>query len=144
MLYGMTGRLPWTGDPRPLWKAWDDFGIKGARMIGYWVPDSPVKTDNKDVLATVYVRNQGSRTGASALVSVASWAEEQAECRLIIDWKRLGISPQKARISAPPIEKFQEAAIYKPGDPIPVSPGKGLLLIVKEAAHESETRQAER
>ncbi|MCK7460878.1 MAG: DUF6067 family protein [Sphingobacterium sp.] len=33
----MTGRLPWAGDPRPLWKAWDEFGIAGSRMIGCWV-----------------------------------------------------------------------------------------------------------
>ena len=25
------------GDPRPLWKVWDEFGIHEARMSGYWV-----------------------------------------------------------------------------------------------------------
>ena len=34
MVYGMTSRLPWAGDPRPLWKVWDEFGIADARMIG--------------------------------------------------------------------------------------------------------------
>ena len=27
MIYGMTTRLGWSGDPRPIWKFWDDFGI---------------------------------------------------------------------------------------------------------------------
>jgi hypothetical protein len=37
MIYGMTNRLGWSdkSDPKPLWKAWDDFGIKHAEMIGY-------------------------------------------------------------------------------------------------------------
>ena len=35
MIYGMTSRLPWAGDPTHIWKVWDDFGIQGSRMIGY-------------------------------------------------------------------------------------------------------------
>ena len=31
MVFGMTARLPWAGDPRPLWKVWDEFGIDGER-----------------------------------------------------------------------------------------------------------------
>ena len=38
MVYGMTNRLGWSGDPRGLWKVWDEFGIAEARMIGYWDP----------------------------------------------------------------------------------------------------------
>jgi hypothetical protein len=30
------------------------------------------------------------------LVSIASWAPNQVECRLAIDWKALGLDPQKA------------------------------------------------
>ena len=56
MIYGMTTRLGWSGDPRPIWKCWDDFGIDKARMIGYWDPSCPVKTGRHDVLATAYVR----------------------------------------------------------------------------------------
>ncbi|MEO5995837.1 MAG: glycoside hydrolase domain-containing protein, partial [Chitinophagaceae bacterium] len=45
MIYGMTNRMPWSdnADPRPIWKAWDDFGIKGSAMIGYWSENCPVK-----------------------------------------------------------------------------------------------------
>src|SRR5690606_29785670 len=88
MIYGMTNRYPWTaGDPRPIWKVWDDFGIKGSEMIGYWVPDCPVKTDNPDVLATVYKKK------GKVLVSVASWASAETNIHLKINWKALGIDP---------------------------------------------------
>ena len=54
MIYGMTNRMPWSdnADPRPIWKVWDDFGMQGTKMFGYWSPNCPVKTDNPDVLAT--------------------------------------------------------------------------------------------
>ena len=68
MIYGMTDRLGWGGNPQPIWKVWDNFGIQDARMIGYWDPACPVKTGRKDVLATAYVK-QGK-----TLVAVASWA----------------------------------------------------------------------
>ena len=68
MIYGMTNRLPWSddADPRPIWKIWDDFGIKGSQMIGYWTDNCPVKTSNDKVLATVYKKN------AAVLISIAS------------------------------------------------------------------------
>jgi len=71
MLYGMTNRLPWSGDPRPIWKAWDDFGIDKTRMIGYWDPECPVKTHRDDILATAYVGE------GKTLVAVGSWAAKR-------------------------------------------------------------------
>ncbi|MBC8358653.1 MAG: hypothetical protein H8E54_06860, partial [Candidatus Aminicenantes bacterium] len=125
MIYGMTSRLPWAGDPRPLWKVWDEFGIQDAQMIGYWVPSCPVKTDNKDVLLTAYVRKN------SVLISLASWSKEQVRCRLKIDWDALGIDPDKAHPRAPLIKDFQDSAIFKLTDKILVEPGKGWLLILE-------------
>ncbi|MCK4824637.1 hypothetical protein KA005_53285, partial [bacterium] len=125
MIYGMTSRLPWAGNPRPLWKVWDEFGIQDAQMIGYWVPSCPVKTDNKDVLLTAYVRKN------SVLISIASWSKKQVRCRLKIDWDALGIDPEKAHLRAPPIKDFQNSATFKLTDRILVEPGKGLLLILE-------------
>jgi Glycoside hydrolase 123, N-terminal domain len=127
MVFGMTSRLPWAGDPRPLWKVWDEFGIAGSEMIGWWVETNPVKTGNKDVLATAYVRRDKS-AGNSVLIALSSWAKETVDVRLAVDWKRLGLDPKRATISAPAIDKFQDAAEFKPGDPIRVEPGRGLLL----------------
>ena len=101
MLFGATSRLPWAGDPRPLWKAWDAFGLEGSRMKGWWVPDTPVRTDRPGVLATTYVKP------GKALVAVASWEKEPVDVALAIDWKALGLDPSRARLTAPPIEGFQ-------------------------------------
>jgi hypothetical protein len=125
MVFGMTNRLPWAGDPRPLWLAWDRFGITDARMLGWWAPSNPVRTGRPDILATSYVRK--GRT----MIAVASWARDTVPLRLAIDWKALGLDPRTATISAPAIEKFQPAATFKVGEPIPMAPGKGWLLVVR-------------
>ena len=128
MVYGMTNRMPWSdnADPRPIWKVWDDFGMKGSKMIGYWVDNNPVKTNNPDVLATIYKKDK------STLVSIASWAADDVTIRLQIDWKALGIDPAKAIITAPEIKNFQHAASFTDGQDIKIEKGKGWMLIIKE------------
>lgn len=127
MVYGMTNRMPWShnADPRPVWKLWDTFGIKGSEMIGYWSENCPVKTNNEKVLATVYKKN------GSTLISIASWADTDVKVKLSIDWKKLGIDPAKATITAPEVANFQPAQTFTAKDELPVSKGKGWLLIVK-------------
>ncbi|WP_157510947.1 glycoside hydrolase domain-containing protein [Frateuria sp. Soil773] len=129
MLFGMTSRLGWSegSDPRPLWKLWDSFGIEQAQMIGWWVHDTPVKTGRDDVLATSYVRD------GKTLVALASWAPQRTTVKLRIDWKALGLKPGSARLVAPAVERFQPAASFKPGDAIPLEPGKGWLLVLEPA-----------
>lgn len=128
MIYGMTNRMPWSdnADPRPIWKLWDDFGIKGSEMIGYWSENCPVKTTNDKVLATVYKKN------GTALISLASWAEVDVNIKLNIDWKKLGIDPGNAMITAPAIKNFQPAKSFEVNEDIPVAKNKGWLLIVKK------------
>ena len=67
----MTSRMPWSenADPRALWKTWDNFGMQGTEMIGYWSSNCPVKQANEKVLATVYKKDK------AALISIASWAD---------------------------------------------------------------------
>ncbi len=122
MLFGMTNRLPWTGgDPRELWKAWDDFGLNDATMHGWWT-ETPVHTSNKDVLATTYTR------AGRALVAVASWAKDTVPVSLEVNWRALGLDPAHIRIYAPAIPNFQPARAFAVGEPIPMVPGKGWLL----------------
>ncbi len=78
-----------------------------------------MKVDRADVLATSYVRN--GRT----MVALASWAKERVDVRLSIDWTALGLDPATATITAPAIEKFQDAATFAIDQPIPVEPGGG-------------------
>jgi hypothetical protein len=127
MVYGMTNRMPWSdgADPRPIWKAWDNFGIKSTKMIGYWVDNNPVKTDKPKVLATVY------KKAGAVMVSIASWEATDTDFKLNIDWKQLGIDPAKATITAPEIKSFQPAKTFGLNDRIPVEKAKGWLLIIK-------------
>jgi Family of unknown function (DUF6067) len=127
MVFGMTNRIPWTptADPRPIWKAWDDFGMQGTKMIGYWSHSCPVKTDQPTVLATVYAKN------GAALVALASWAQQDTAVRLTIDWKRLGIDPAHAVIEVPEIVNFQPGRTFAVDEAIPVQKGKGWLLVIR-------------
>jgi hypothetical protein len=156
MIFGMTARLPWAGDPRPLWKVWDEFDIAQSEMIGWWVDANPVRTGTQDVLATAFIRRprragggsdagdakgpgpgpQGAGPGttgdgSAAMIALASWSKEPADVRLAIDWKKLGLDPKTAVLVAPAIDKFQDAAELKPGDPVRVEPGKGRLLLLR-------------
>ena len=126
MIFGMTARLPWAGDPTSVWKIMDNFGIQGSHIIGYWVPDCPVKTDNPNVICTVYKKDKKS------LISIASWDKEKADVKLVIDWKALGISPEKATLTAIEAKDFQPAATFSPEQKIPVEPGKGWMLVLEE------------
>jgi hypothetical protein len=125
MLYGMTARLPWAGDPSPLWRFWDEYGIQDTEMIGYWVASAPVRTSYEDVLATTYLGDGRS------IVSLASWAEDPVEVELDIDWNRIGIEPESAEMRAPAIENFQEERAFDPRGTIPVEPGRGWLLVIE-------------
>jgi hypothetical protein len=127
MIFGMTSRLPWAGDPRPVWQIQDQFVMQGSQMFGYWSPSSPVSTGNPFLLATTYVKE-----GKSALIALASWAPADTSCQLAINWPALGLNPARARLRVSASDGFQGAALYRPGDPIRVEKGKGLLLIVEE------------
>lgn len=127
MIYGMTNRMPWSdnADPRPLWKLWDEFGMKGTEMIGYWSENCPVTTSDNKVLVTVYKKK------GTALISIASWAKEDVKVKLNFDWKKLGIDPAKAILVAPEVKNFQSTKTFSVNDDIVVEKNKGWLLILK-------------
>lgn len=126
MLYGMTSRAPWSGDPTPLWKLWDEFGMAGSEMIGYWVEDNPVKTSRPDILATIY------RKPESCLIALASWASGPARVELDIDWDRIGMDPAKVSFYLPPVKDLQEEQYLLPGKSFQVPEGKGFLILIRE------------
>lgn len=125
MTFGMTNRMPWSGDPSSLWKLWDAFGMEGSRMMGWWVPTAPVRTTHPQVLATTYLKP------GRALVALGNWTADVRNVTLTIDWNALGIPRNRARITAPPIAGFQEAGSWAPGASIPVPGGKGLILEIR-------------
>ncbi len=126
MTFGMTNRMPWSGDPAPLWKAWDEFGIQRSKMIGWWSGHAPVATGDSAIVATTWVG------AGKSMVSLGSWRDGDTPVTLTIDWKALGLDPARTRIRAPAIASFQEAATYKAGAPIQVPGKKGLILFLEQ------------
>ena len=95
-------------------------------MIGYWVPERPVKTGREDILVTTYVKEN------QVLLALASWAVETVGVRLQIDWDALGLDRSKAVLHAPFIQDFQKEARFTPDEEIPVEPGKGWLILFSD------------
>lgn len=131
MLYGMTNRLFWNGgkkedaDPRAIWNIWDQFGIKGSKMIGYWVNSNPVKTNNKNVLATVYKKKN------SLLIALASWDKNPANIQLSIDWKQLGWNPKNVTFEIPAAKDLQNAQSFQWNQSLLIQPASGKFILLK-------------
>ncbi len=125
MVYGMTNRLPWgNNDPSQIWKFWDEFGMQGTEMIGYWVTDNPVKTNHDKVKATLYKKND------AILIAVASWAETDVDVRLDIDWKALGMR-SSATMEFPAIENYQDDQVLRVKESFTIPKGKGFLIVIR-------------
>ncbi len=99
LVFGMLPRLPWSGNPVPLWNLWNQFGMKDAKMFGYWDEHCPVRTDNTSLSATVYVN------GKKALVVIANWTDMPQQAKITLDKAALGFKPSK--ISMPEIRNLQ-------------------------------------
>lgn len=125
MIYGMSNRLRWQGNPKPIWALWDLFGIDQSRMYGYWSQSVPVRTGREDVLTTVYARKD------SALVVLASWAKKVEHCTLEINWQQLGFDKDNFIFEAPALDNLQEQVLFKADSPIPVVPEQGWFLILR-------------
>ncbi len=132
LVHGCTGRLGWGGNPRPIWKLWDDFSVKGSEFIGWWAKEvCPVQTDHAEVKATVW--KQSGRT----LVALANFSDKNSPIKLKIDWQELGLNPAKTGFYAPAIPELgQRETLYRPDQTIQVKGFKGVALILDEKAHE--------
>ncbi len=127
MLYGMTTRMYGKFDPRAIWKLFDDFGIAESRMIGYWVKPNPVQTNQKHVLATTYLKQD------QILIALASWAPDDVEIQLQIDWNQIGISnSESVTLTAPAIKGLQDYRDLNINDSILVPKEQGLFIVLKK------------
>lgn len=125
MVFCMAPRLPWSGNPAPLWKLWDKVGMKDAVMLGWWdYTNNPTQSDNKQVLATTY-----KLPGGKALVAVANWTDTPQAVTLTLDAGKLGFTPTK--VTLPEMETLQTAANVDLSLPMTVT-GKGGLIILVE------------
>jgi hypothetical protein len=130
MVFGMRTRWPWSGDPRAQWRLEQQFGIEDSEFIGWWDESCPVKIDHPDCKVSVYRKN------GKTLIALSSWARTNAKVKLQIDWKALGLSPQKATLWEPACEKFQNEAVFAADSEIRVEANKGWMFIVDETPRE--------
>ncbi len=129
---GMTGRWGWQGDPRPIWRLWDTFDVKGSQFIGWWDDGCPVKTDLPGVKATVYV--QPGRT----LLAIANFDKQSHAVKLTIDWKRLGLDSTKVKILyAPAFGTLQREFTVAADQPVMVKGFAGVIFWLDETKREA-------
>lgn len=131
MQYGMTVRQAWeTGnvvcDPSNVWHFWDKFGIQDAKVMGFWMDDPIISTNQDDVKATTFVKKN------EVLVSIGNYSKENKNIYLNVDWKRINMNPSTTTIEVPEIQNFQKKRTIKLNDPIYVEAKKGLLLILRD------------
>jgi hypothetical protein len=105
-----------------IWKLWDHFGISGSEFIGYWDAENPVKTNNENILASVYLKEN------SMMVAIGNWSDEVQKISLSVDWKKLGMNPSSAIVEVPEIVDLQDAAIADLNN-LTIPASKGLILI---------------
>jgi hypothetical protein len=63
-------------------------------------------------------------------IAIASWAADPCEIRLTFRGSARG----PVMLRAPAIQGFQEAGTFASDAPIPIQPGKGLILIMDEGS----------
>ncbi len=121
-------RPVWHGggcDPTNIWKLWDYFSISASRYIGYWDTSNPVKTGNKDVLASAYLKKD------KVMIAIGNWANEETKVSLQLDWMKLGLDAAKAKIEIPQIENLQEEGVADVNN-LTIPGSKGLILIISQ------------
>ncbi len=91
MLYGMSNRYGWGyKNAVKMYKIWDDFGISESKMLGYWHSENPVKTDKKNVLPTVYLKEN------EALICLYNFSDRTESFNLSFNQGKLKFSPKNS------------------------------------------------
>jgi len=97
--------------------------------MGYWLDEVPVRTDNPEVLATAYVRDDG------VLIVLGSWSDEDEVVEVTLDLVGLEIEGP-VRAWAPAVEELQSEAEVDLGA-VPVPAGQGLFLRFESVSAEN-------
>ena len=121
LLFGMTNRYGWGGDPCELWKIFDQFGIENAEMLLDELSGNDFGTDSPEVHITLWKKPDGA-----VMAAVGSWSENTETVRL-----KLPEELKNRRLIQPEIPDFQSAAEYSAEETITIEPKKGVLLFLK-------------
>lgn len=143
MLFGMWSRFgqgdllfPGFHNNTALWEFAAETELNKAIMYGFWNVSRPVRVQPgsnatqsslcEKIFATSYVV-----PGVRTVVSVASWANADANCTLNIDYERLGfnesqvVQARQNGLIARQIHHFQNATKFEAGDDVPVQSTRG-------------------
>lgn len=131
MVYGMTTRVYGQYDPSALWQLFDVFGIADARMMGYWVDDSPIKTNHPSIKSTIYLKNQ------KVLIAIGSWSGQEEQVTLQIDWEALGWDQKDYELVSPDITGLQDFQALNSTSRVQVPANEGLLLLLRPINEEN-------
>lgn len=123
MVFGSSTRYYGSCRPMNIWKLWDYFGMSGSEYIGYWDANNPVKTGNSNILASVYRKENKS------MIAIGNWSDKEQIVNLQVDWKKLGINRETAKIEIPDIDDLQTAAVANISQ-LHIPGSLGLILIV--------------
>ena len=126
LLFGMTDRLRWGGDPRSLWAFFDEAGLGEKELIGWWDDDCPVSVrGSAEVKASVWKGADGS-----VVLVLANFAAKDASVSVLFDSARLGFVGAEAAWKRPPIHGVQDVGTAPDfALPVTVPGGRGLILV---------------
>ncbi len=118
MAFAMLPRIPWSGNPVPMWKLWDEFGMQDAQMYGYWDSRNPVVCSSQQVHATLY---HNSKTGKT-LVALTNWSDKQQSAAFSIK----NMNDDKIKITPARIDGMQDGSQI-----VNIDPAGGAMFIVE-------------
>jgi hypothetical protein len=135
LVFGMTSRLQTTplGNPYnelpltaseeetlPIWALFTEWGIAESKMIGWWDPRRVVATNDTEVKATVFIRDDGD-----ALIALANFADS---FRVITLSSTTTHVADGVTLPAYYIQGFQNATAFVMGGEIGINSKRGWLL----------------
>jgi hypothetical protein len=128
MVYAITNRPGWAGDPSHLWKFWDAHQIQDKQMVGYWDKDNPISCTNDSLRVTLYKGNEES------ILAVANWGSTDQSGRIIVDWGKLGYDSSTCVMTIPAVPEFQNGQTSASLGQITVPGKQGYLMVLRNKA----------
>lgn len=123
MTFGMLPRLPWSGNPVPLWNLWDKFGMDKATFYGYWDERNPILTGNPNLTASTF------KYGNKALVVISNWTDLPQTLSFSIQKNSLGFIPSS--YTFPEIKNLQWGEQLKALKNREIMGREGLILLLE-------------
>jgi hypothetical protein len=126
MIYGITNRAGWTGNPPDnIWKFWDQYHIRQKEMIGYWDKNCPVTSSNDSVKVTVY------KGKMQTIIAVANFGQTAQSTSLKINYQQLGLDKSKVEFRVPFILRYQDEKQLASLENLVVPVKMGYLIVVE-------------